>query len=606
MRSRGHNARRSSSVGKGSESAITSGSRSRRDALAKLRTLVNDPSVLASFRSEILRLLVPLAALAAMASFAMRETDPSGAAESAYLAVLAAAVLLPMGFLVRWPAIELGLGATLATAAVWALPPGPSRGAAVVLVLIASVSIAAGRLLLARPALSSLLIPLALALQFLLRGELLFEPAVSFRTLVALLVLPVAGAAAVALLARRHGALLALTAGGMAILLAPGFNVASTLSLIALAAGDLLAREDLGWRAKAAAWIVLLAPILWEPGPGVAATVCALALWRPRLALALAVPAAAGLAWFFQMPWEGMARQFAWLPLLLPAALVPERERIAAVLTAALMAATVPQVPDLSTLAAPLGLAALHLRRSGAVTVPQRVWTAVLLAGTALLASYPWLREEPLVAALSLLGLQPGVALAVWVAIVFLALAGFGAWLGRGWSEPLRSTRLAGLAAACVLLALLLGLPARGTDLLMPEVPVVLDASHPTWETGIPGTRVSIVILEGNLANGAGLAPGAPVATLHLRGPQGRTVGWTLKAGEDLGEWAARRPDVARLGARSPRAWISWVAGDFFAQRYRCRWRLPQAERFVQLRIVRAPGAPPDLELALYQLEVRR
>ena len=573
---------------------------------------MNDQPVFASFRSEILRLLVPLAALATMASFAMRESDPSGAAESAYLAVLATAVLLPVAFLVRWPAIELGLGATLATAAVWALPPGPGRGAAVVLVLVASVSVAAGRLLLrsgageTRPALLPFLVPLALALQFLLRGSLLFEPAISLRTLVALLALPVAGAAAVAALARRHGLLFALIAGGTAILLAPGFNVASTLSLVALAAGDLLAWEELGWQARAAAWIVLLAPVLWEPGPGVAAAVCALALWRPRLALALAVPAAAGLGWYFQMPGAEMARQLAWLPLLLPAALVPERERISAVLTAALMAATVPQVPNLSALAAPLGLAALCLRRNGTVTVPQRVWTAGLLAGTALLASYPWLREEPLAAALSLLGLPPGVVLATWTVVVFLALAGIGAWMGRGWSDALRATRLTGLAAACVLLALLLGLPARGTDLLAAEAPIVLDANHPAWETGIPGTPVRTVLLESNLANGAGLAPGTAVATVHLRDRQGRTAGWTVKAGEDIGEWAARRPDVARLGAHSPRAWISWVAGDFFAQRYRCRWRLPRSERFVQLRIERSPGAPPDLELALYQVEVRR
>lgn len=578
---------------------------------------MNDPYVPPSSRSEILRLLVPLAALAAMASFAARETDPSGAAESAYLAVLATAVLLAVGFLARWPAIELGLGATLATTAVWSLPPGPGRGVAVVLVLMATVAVAAGRRLLrvgtdldgsaeARPALflrSS--IPLALALQFLLRGELLFEPAMSFRTLVALIALPVAGAAAVVVLSRRHGAPFALLAGAAAILLAPGLNVAATLSLIALAAGDLLAWEELGWRAKAAAWVVLLAPILWEPGPGLAAAVCALALWRPRIALALAVVVAAGLGWFFQTPWEAMARQLAWLPLLLPAALVPERRHSERILTAALIAATVPQVPDLSTLAAPLALAALSLRRDGAFTVPQRVWTGALLGGTALLSSYPWLREEPLAAALSPLG-RPGPALAVAVATVFLALAGLGWWMGRGWSEPLRSTRLAGLAAACAALAFLLGLPAPGLELLKPEVPVVLDAGHPAWEVVVPEGPVRSVVLESNLANGAGLAHGTPVATVRLRDSAGRTVGWTLRAGEDVGEWAARRPDVIRTGTRSPRAWISWVAGDFFGQRYRCRWKLPQPDRFVQLRIERSPGAPPDLALALYQLEVRR
>jgi len=234
------------------------------------------------------------------------------------------------------------------------------------------------------------------------------------------------------------------------------------------------------------------------------------------------------------------------------------------------------------------------------------VWTGALLGGTALLASYPWLREESLAEALALLGLPPGPVLAAWVAAVFLALAGLGAWMGRGWSEPLRSSRLAGLAAACVVLALLVGLPAPGKILLAPEEPVVLDAAHPAWEAPIPVAPVRSVVLESNLANGAGLAHGTPVATVHLRDSRGRTVAWTLRAGEDVGEWAARRQDVARTGARSPRAWISWIAGDFFGQRYRCRWRLPQPERYVQLRIERAPAAPAGLELALYQLEVRR
>jgi len=304
-----------------------------------------------------------------------------------------------------------------------------------------------------------------------------------------------------------------------------------------------------------------------------------------------------------------MARQLVWLPLLLLAALVPERGRIENILTAALMAATVPQIPNLSALAAPLALAALSLHRNEAVSVPQRVWTGALLGGTALLASYPWLREEPLAEAISLFGMPPGPALAAGVAALFLGVAGLGVWMSRGWTEPVRAARLAGLAAACVALALLLGVPAPGTDLLAPEMPVVLDAGHPMWETGLQGQRVRSVVVESNLANGAGLASGTPVAVVHLRDRAGRTVGWTLKAGEDTGEWAARRPDVARMGAPAPAAWISWVAGDFFAQRYRCRWQLEGPEygdRFVQLRIERAPGAPPDLALALYQLEVRR
>ena len=80
-----------------------------------------------------------------MASFAAREASPAGAAESLYLAVLATAALLPVGFLSPWPAFELGLGSALATAAVWALSPGPGRGTAVAVALLATLAVAAGR-----------------------------------------------------------------------------------------------------------------------------------------------------------------------------------------------------------------------------------------------------------------------------------------------------------------------------------------------------------------------------------------------------------------------------------------------------------------------------
>ena len=568
---------------------------------------MNEPSAKSSLRSEILRLLVPLAAVAALASFAAREVDPAGAAESAYLAVLAAAVLIPVAFLALAPALELGLGATLATAAAWALPAGPGRGAAVVLVLIGTLAAAAGRRLLrteAGWASSAVLIPLALGAQALLRGDLLFDPTASVRTLVALVALPVAGALSVAVLSRRHGLLVALIAGASALALAPGFNVAATLSLVALAAGDLLGWEELGWPVKIAAWVALLAPILWNPGPGVAAAICGLALWRPGIAMALAVPASVVLGW--EESWDRVWDQLIWFSLLMPAALAPRKGGIYPVLTATLLAAAVPLVPDLSTLGAPLALAALLMWRGREVTVPQGVWTGAVLGGTALLASYPWLRQEPLAEALSLLGAPPGLALAVWVTVVFLALVGIGMWMGRGWEERLRTIRLTELSAACVALALLLGLPAPGRELLAPETPVVLDAGHPVWEARFAGQVVRSVEVESNLANGAGLPPGTPVAEVRLRDLAGRTVGFTLRAGEHTGEWAARRPDVARTGARTPPAWVSWVAGDFFAQRYRSRWTLPAPERYSRVWIERAPGTPPDLELALYQLEVRR
>jgi hypothetical protein len=549
-----------------------------------------------------------------MAAFSGRDTMAGAAAEGLYLAVLAAAALLPVGWLAPAPALELGLGAVLATATVWALPPGPGRGAAVVLVLVATLAMAATRRLLAPSPAGGLApgvtIPLALGLQILLRGELLLAPVLSVRLLVALLVLPVASALAVTMLARRHGAVLPLIAAGTALTLAPGFNAASTLALLALAAGDALGRQDLRWPARAGALAVVLAPIAWQPGFGVVVAVCGLAFAWPRTGLALAVLAAAGLELVSKRPLNVAVLSLCAFPLLVPAALVPERRKSWNVLAAALLVAAAPLVPDLSTLAAPLALAALSLRRDVAFTVPQRLWTGAVLGGVALLASYPWLRPTPIITALSLLGLEPGPPLAIGIAAVVLGLAAFGLGVARNWSEPLRAARLAGLSAVCLMLALLQGLPMAGTPLLTPQVPVELDAEHPVWETNLPAappvSAIGSVVVESYLANGAALSRGTPVAILKLVSAAGRSVDWTLRAGDDTGEWAARRPDLAREAVPAPRAWISWVADGFFAQRYRSRFQLDRPEPFARLRIERAPGVPPDLTVVLDQVEVRR
>jgi hypothetical protein len=574
---------------------------------------MHEKIVPSSPRSEILRILAPLAALASMASFAAREADPAGAAESACLAMMAVAALLPAGFLAPWPAYEVGIGSTLAAAAVWALPPGPGRGAALMVLLVSTLAVTAGRALHSRFSGGewgrevSLLVPLALGAQALLRGGLLFAPPSPFRLAVALVALPVAAGLALSVLARRHGMALALIAGGTAAVLAPGFNMASTLGLIALAAGSVLTSDKTGPGGKVLAWIALLAPLAWAPAPGAVAVVCGLALRRPRIAIGLAAVMMAGLVWYFHPSMPGIARQAVWLFLLVPAAILPGRERIAAVLTALLLAGTLPPVPGAAALAAPMALAALSLRRDAAFLVPQGVWTGAMAAGTALLSGYPWLRAEPMPAYLALFGLAPGPALAVVVVCVALVLTGLGIWMGRGWGEPLRSVRLTGLAAACLVLGLLVGLPDFGTPLLAPAVPVVLDAGHPVWESPVSGHAVRSVVVESSLSNGAGLAPGTPVAIVSLRHPEGTGANWVLRAGEGTGEWAARRPDVAHAGVKAPGPWVSWVAGELFlGQRYRARWTLERPESVSSLRIERAPGVPPDLAVAVYQLEIRR
>ncbi|MFP5286126.1 MAG: hypothetical protein ACLGI9_10350, partial [Thermoanaerobaculia bacterium] len=369
--------------------------------------------------SELVRFLLPLTALGAIAAF----REPS--AEGLFLGELSAALLLVVAAIAPAPAFELGSGSVLAVMAVWAFPPGPGRGAAVMLLLVATFFAACIR----RRDLP--LIPFALGLQVLLRSELLFEPP-GLRTVVALLVLPLAAGVALELLASRRGKEIAVLAAGVAVLFGPGWNVTTTLALIVFAAVG-----------------------------------------------------------FF-------------VPL--------------------------PRVSRLALL--PLG---------------------VLLALTALLDAYPWRRAEPLEAAFQLF------------------------------------------------------VPTPGTSLLAPETSVTLDAAYPDREKDIPLEPVASVVLESALSNGIGLDNGTPVAVVSLTDPSGAQVEWTIRAGEETGEWAAKRPDVvATARLRSPEPWITWFADGFLAQRYRSRWDLPVPGRFSRVRIARSPDLPPEVSLTVHQLEIRR
>ncbi|HEX5717083.1 MAG TPA: hypothetical protein VF179_13045, partial [Thermoanaerobaculia bacterium] len=382
--------------------------------------------------SELVRFLLPLTVLGAIAALAVHEN----AAEGLFLGELSAALLLVVAALAPAPAFELGLGSVLAVTAIWALPPGPGRGAAVVLVLVLTFAAACIRRLSGNQLRTDLplavSIPFALGLQLLLRSELLFEP-IGLRTIVALLALPVAAGVAMAFLAARQGGEIALLASGLAVLLGPGWNVTTTLALVAVAT---------------------------------------VGFFLPR---------------------------------------APRPSRLVLL---------------------PLG---------------------VLLALTALLDAYPWRRAEPLRAVFALF------------------------------------------------------VPTPGTPLLPPETSVTLDTTYPFREKDIPLEPVSSLVLESALSNGASLADGTPVAVLSLTDPSGHKAEWTIRAGEDTGEWAAKRADVlpvARL--RSPEPWITWFADGFLAQRYRSRWDLPVPGRFARVRIERSPDLPPEVSLTVHQLEVRR
>ena len=389
---------------------------------------------------------------------------------------------------------------------------------------------------------------------------------------------------------------------------------------------------------------VIAAPVVWEPRTAaVAAIAAAVATGLPAAAW---VGGAAALALALAAPvrgWTAAVAVLAWVPILLPALpwslagrwLDPEAERSAdasgsskdtswAAFGAGLILAlaAVRTIPEPAALAAPVALLGLGLPARGRFAGPQAVWSAALLAGTALLAGYPWLRREAAADALGLAGLMPGwaaasllvaavggAALAAWATARVRTAARTGA-LGSGdraatdrtGPTPPRSAMLASQsrgappspdaaelrAGATVSRASagrrgtaggsLLARPAAWAGLLLAGAVfaalvaapparlaargVVLDRARPRLVLVLAGERVSAVVVQSNLSNAAALPAGTRVATVRLIGTDGAPrATWDLLAGRDTGEWAARRPDVvSHAGLAAPPGWLSWVA----------------------------------------------
>ncbi|HZF11364.1 MAG TPA: hypothetical protein VFE33_21440 [Thermoanaerobaculia bacterium] len=576
------------------------------------------PSTRATPRTTPLlaRAAVPVATFAAVAVFAAHEVDRAAAAETAYLGGVAAAVLAAIAALAPSgpgePALELGLGATLAVTLLWTLPDGPGRGAALGLLLTALFALAAARRLSrGMPALTALpariAIPLALGVQLLVRGDRLLAPRADLATWGTLLGLPLLAGMALSVLARRHGGALALLAGGTAAVLTPGWSLGSALALVALAAGSVLGEEPRrSWRVRTLAGLALLAPLAWEPRAALLGMAAGIALAAPQAALAPALGLAV-LARLLPPAPEAAGFGIVTLPLLVPAFLLLDRGRWERPAAALLLTVAARMVPGPAALAAPLALAALSIRKEGAGAVAQRVWTGALLFGTCLLAAYPWLRPAPLGDLVALLG-SPRIVAAVVVALVLALELGSAMPWGHRLRQPVG---VAGIAGIALFLVLLVRLPPPAHRLLRPAQALQLDATSPAWETALPaGTTVSGVAVESVLTNSADLPPEAPVATLRLSDGGGPPVSWTLRTGSGTGEWAARRPDVLRearaAGKPVPAPWMGWVAGSFFGQRYRAFFALPSPHPFARLRIERFPGLPPDLTIAVQQIEVQR
>ena len=112
-----------------------------------------------------------------MFTFAGSLANPAAAAETYYLALWSTFVLLALAGLALPPALDLGGAAVLTTLVVWAIPHGPTRGAAVGLLLtLATVVIALRYLEKTGSKLTwGWAIPSAMALQYLCRADRLLQ-----------------------------------------------------------------------------------------------------------------------------------------------------------------------------------------------------------------------------------------------------------------------------------------------------------------------------------------------------------------------------------------------------------------------------------------------
>lgn len=607
----------------------------------------------------IVAVLLPVAALA-----------PAPARESTLAATLAAVAVwtLPTGA-ARSTVVGALLLAALALAAARALGGArtPAAGRALATMEPPGSTPAPGA---DRPSgraareLLALTLPLALGAQVLLRGDLLLAPGPAETA--SLVALPAIGAGALALLAARCGLPAALLAAAAAVTLGPGWTAVTALALAGAAVGAeaRLWIERAGEASGLRRWLVgslpreaqastsdsgepsvegrttptgsrlmiglllalLAGGLAIETRASAAALAAALVIAVPRshrrvrmllLLLAAALPAAAALAPL--RSWPDALGQLAWVPIVLPAlAWAPAlpRQRWAPMAAAlGLTAAGVIAVPGPAAPAA--GLAALAVLLAGgsrgappAASAVQATWSAALLAGTALLASYPWLRPSPAGDALGLAGLSPGWADAAVLAALALAI-GFGAGAATRGSH--RGRPAAWATAVAIGVAVFAALPPPAHPAF--TGPAALGPQRPRLAIELDGSPVGTVDLFSNLSGAAELAAGTEVASVGLLGPEGeRLTRWVLRAGEGTGEWAARRPDVAALPAlAAPPAWTSWVeapggAGDaagepFFGQLYRARWTAEPPVPAARLVIERSPTLPPGVGLAVQRVE---
>ncbi len=557
---------------------------------------------------------VVLAAGASLFLLAAVQADPQAAVETRYLAFWSTAVLLCAAGLSRQPSFELAGSALLLVLAGWAVPSGPVRAATFGLLLAGGLGLAIHRHLADRSGGFdwSLWIPAALGIQLLARSDHLLANPLEPKTLVGLVVLPVAAAWSLGTISRNRGVGAALLAAGVSLVLVPGWSVAVVLSLLAIA---LRVGSPIGaarsWLRFAALVLLVIVAGLWHPSLPVVVLLTTLLVatpqdWKRNAAVVLGTVIALILLPGVRL-WEESLLQVGLLLVLLPAGALVGSKDLRRVMPAALLVAFLAArtVPLPGALAAPLAAVALALPQQGIYVGLQRIWTGTLAAGTVLLAAYPWLRTEPLSDTLRLLGVRGDWSSVLGVVVSFFLI---------GWLVDLAQARRhrallpASVALMALAVAALLQLPPAGVYSLT-GAPVVLTAEHYEVIRELEvDTPVSAVVVDSYLENSAQLAAGTPFAEVTLETEDGNFQRWLLRVGIESGEWAARREDVAsRDGFQAPPPWLSWIPAEseVFAQRYRARWDLPESVRATRLTLTRLPALQSDVGIAILDLELR-
>lgn len=538
--------------------------------------------------------MLALSTGAVMALTSSATADPASAAEGQYLALVSVLALLVILELARGASASLRLLFCLPLLpglALVALVPGAVRGLAVTLPLAFGLALVVARLAehdrdhdaAARLWYFGKLVVACMGLQLLALSETLLAPTLRSVALVRWLGLPVLAATALAQLAGRLGPAPALLALAHVVLVSGRLGTSAVLVLIVFAAAQALRAPR---RRVAALAILLSVPALHAlvSGPilGLLSLVGALAFLTSLAWPAVLLVAAGLLSQLASVrPLGEAAAELIWLLPLLPGlwlcgAAIPLGVRFWVLLVSTLLAlVSLCVLPPQEALVAPAALLVLlppalspAEHRARGVTA----WCAVVLAFTLGVTSYPWLRRT--------------------------GLEGLGD-LAAETGSALRS-RL-------------------GRVVLVHWPPRVLDAASPTLTfplrdqgvdlggSGLPG-RASLV-LDSAIANGAELPAGTVVATVRL--PACRSSGpWRLRVGQETGEWAVARPDLAsRLPV--PRAWLSWVdpSGQFFGQSYRARLDLDcgsgAPDQPSTLELARTPGLPESVTLTVFHLDLR-